>query len=59
MEVGYSCYWDILIYSCQRFSINVIDLITGEIVASTHFKGDKPLTSVVKTTVEEMNSIFE
>ena len=59
MEVSYSCYWDILIYSCQRFSINVIDLITGEIVFSTHFKGDKPLTSVVKTTVEEMNSIFE
>jgi len=47
-------YYDVFYWRFKSFSAEVRDLISGKIVISTNFSGDKSITSVLNNFVSEL-----
>jgi len=44
----YQSYWDVFYWAFTTFNATVVDLRTGEVVASVNFSGDKSANSVLE-----------
>lgn len=54
IELDYTYYYDVFYYSYRSFSARVIDLNTGQIVASANFRGDRSVSGVLEDFAEQL-----
>lgn len=61
LEPHYSCYMDLftLQYWFTNFSATITDLVTGEIIMTATFSGDRPVKTVISEFIKEMNKVIK
>lgn len=59
LEMNYTYYWDMFYYSYTSFSATITDLVTGEIIMTSNFRGDKSVNAVLNEFVREMNKVIK
>lgn len=55
LNVDYTYYWDVFYYSYTSFSATITDLVSGEIIMTANFRGDRNCGAVLNEFVEKMN----
>jgi hypothetical protein len=61
LEYHYSAYHDpfLMQYRFAQFSASITDLVSGEIIMTARFSGDKSVQNVISELVMEMNKVIK
>lgn len=54
LRFRYHSYWDLFYWAFTTFNATVVDLRTGEVVASVNFSGDRSVNSVLEEFVNKL-----
>lgn len=59
LEMHYTYFYDIFYYGFYSFSATITDLVTGEIIMTSNFRGEKSVNAVLNEFVREMNKVIK
>jgi len=59
MDINNLCYFDGLAWAYNSFSANITDIVTGEIIMTANFRGDRYVGSVLNELVQKMNNVIK
>ena len=59
MDINNLCYFDGFAWAYNSFSANITDLVTGEIIMTANFRGDRYVSSVLSELVKKMNTVIK
>jgi hypothetical protein len=56
LRFQYHSYYDVFYWSFTSFNASVVDLVSGEVVASANFSGDRSVNSVLEEFANKLSS---
>lgn len=59
LEMHYTYFYDIFYYGFYSFSATITDLVSGEIIMTSNFRGEKSVNAVLNEFVREMNKVIK
>ncbi|MBU0568129.1 hypothetical protein KKC52_08800 [bacterium] len=59
LRFKYHSYWDVFYWAFTTFNATVVDLRTGEVVASVNFSGDRSANSVLEEFINKLTATIK